>query len=107
MSEQDLDQEFDAVTELAETDTREHLKSRWARVEAIVGAEKRIAEVAQDLVQHSEKRYSVEIGKGLIVCMSRRICVDLYDEIEKLRPEWHSDNDDEGQVQGRRHRLGV
>jgi type I restriction enzyme R subunit len=93
-----LDQEFDAVTELAETDTREHLKTRWARVEAIVGAEKRLAEVAQDLVQHWEKRYSAEVGKGLIVCMSRRICVSLYDEIIKLRPAWHSDDDTEGKL---------
>jgi len=93
-----LDQEFDAVTELAETDTREHLKTRWARVEAIVGADKRLAEVAQDLVEHWEKRQSAEVGKGLIVCMSRRICVSLYDQIIKLRPEWHSDDDDEGTI---------
>lgn len=93
-----LDEEFDEVTELAETDTRERLKTRWARVEAIVGAEKRIAEVAQDIVQHWEKRHSVEEGKGLIVCMSRRICVSLYDEIVKLRPDWHSDDDAHGKV---------
>jgi type I restriction enzyme R subunit len=93
-----LDQVFDAVTELAETDTREHLKTRWARVEAIVGAEKRLAEVAQDLVDHWEKRQSAEVGKGLIVCMSRRICVSLYDQIIKLRPEWHSDDDAEGKI---------
>jgi type I restriction enzyme R subunit len=93
-----LDQEFDAVTELAETDTREHLKTRWARVEAIVGADKRLAEVAQDIVEHWEKRQSAEVGKGLIVCMSRRICVSLYDQIIKLRPEWHSDDDDEGTI---------
>ena len=93
-----LDQEFDAVTELAETDTREHLKTRWARVEAIVGTEKRLAEVAQDIVDHWEKRQSAEVGKGLVVCMSRRICVSLYDQIIKLRPEWHSDNDDAGTI---------
>ncbi len=93
-----LDQEFDAVTELAETDTRENLKTRWARVEAIVGAEKRLAEVAQDIVDHWEKRQSAEVGKGLIVCMSRRICVSLYDQIIKLRPEWHSDDDDAGTI---------
>jgi type I restriction enzyme R subunit len=93
-----LDQEFDAVTELAESDTREHLKTRWARVEAIVGAEKRLAEVAQDLVDHWEKRRSAEVGKGLIVCMSRRICVSLYDQIVKLRPEWHSDDDADGKI---------
>jgi len=93
-----LDQQFDAVTELAETDTREHLKTRWARVEAIVGAEKRLAEVAQDVVDHWEKRQSAEVGKGLIVCMSRRICVSLYDQIVKLCPEWHSDDDADGKI---------
>jgi len=93
-----LDEEFDEVTELAETDTRERLKTRWARVEAIVGAEKRIAEVAQDIVDHWEKRQSAEMGKGLIVCMSRRICVSLYDEIIKLRPGWHSDDDADGKI---------
>ena len=93
-----LDQVFDTVTELAEIDTREHLKTRWARVEAIVGAEKRLAEVAQDLVDHWEKRRSAEVGKGLIVCMSRRICVSLYDQIIKLRPEWHSGDDAEGKI---------
>jgi type I restriction enzyme R subunit len=93
-----LDQEFDAVTELAETDIREHLKTRWARVEAVVGAEKRLAEVAQDIVDHWEKRQSAEVGKGLIVCMSRRICVSLYNQIIKLRPQWHSDDDDQGAI---------
>jgi type I restriction enzyme R subunit len=93
-----LDEEFDEVTELTEVDTRERLKTRWARVEAIVGAQKRIAEVAQDIVDHWEKRRSAEVGKGLIVCMSRRICVSLYDEITKLRPEWHSDDDAGGKI---------
>jgi len=93
-----LDEEFDEVTEFTEVDTRDRLKNRWARVEAIVGADKRIAEVAQDIVDHWEKRRSAEIGKGLIVCMSRRICVSLYDEIIKLRPEWHSDDDAGGKI---------
>ena len=93
-----LDEEFDEVTEQTEVDTRERLKTRWARVEAIVGAQKRIAQVAQDIVDHWEKRRSAEVGKGLIVCMSRRICVSLYDEITKLRPEWHSDNDAGGKI---------
>jgi type I restriction enzyme R subunit len=93
-----LDDEFDEVTEFTEADTRDRLKNRWARVEAIVGADKRITEVAQDIVDHWEKRRSAEIGKGLIVCMSRRICVSLYDEIVKLRPEWHSDDDASGNI---------
>ena len=91
-----LDAEFDEVTELAEATTRDRLKTRWARVEAIVGAEQRIAQVAADIVQHWEKRQAAMIGKALIVCMSRRICVDLYDEIVKLRPDWHSDDDATG-----------
>ena len=95
---QQIDQTFDEVTELAEFDDRERLKTRWARVEAIVGATKRISEVAQDIVEHWEKRRSVERGKGLIVCMSRRICVDLYDAIIALRPEWHSDDDAQGTI---------
>jgi type I restriction enzyme R subunit len=95
---QQIDQTFDEVTELAEFDDRERLKTRWARVEAIVGAKKRIGEVAQDIVNHWEKRRSVERGKGLIVCMSRRICVDLYDAIIALRPEWHSDDDARGTI---------
>lgn len=93
-----IDEEFDDVTELAETDTRERLKTRWARVEAIVGAEKRVAEVAKDIVEHWEKRRAAEVGKGLVVCMSRRICVGLYNEIVRLRPHWHSDRDEAGTV---------
>jgi type I restriction enzyme R subunit len=88
-----LDTGFEDVTELAEVETREKLKTRWARVEAIVGAEKRVAEVAADIVEHWEKRREVLAGKAMIVCMSRRICVALYEAIVKLRPGWHSDND--------------
>ena len=76
----------------------EPLKSRWARVEAIVGADQRVAQVAADIVDHWEKRQAAMIGKGLIVCMCRRICIDLYDEIIKLRPEWHSDDDATGKI---------
>ena len=93
-----LNVEFDEVTEAAGTDERDRLKNRWARVEAIVGAEKRVREVAADIVKHWEKRRQAEVGKGLIVCMSRRICVALYDEIVKLRPEWHSDDDSVGTI---------
>ena len=93
-----LDTEFDEVTELAETETRERMKTRWARVEAVVGAEKRISDVAADIIQHWEKRRSALTGKALIVCMSRRICIDLYNAIVKLRPEWHSDDDNAGKI---------
>ena len=93
-----LDAEFDEVTELAETETRERMKTRWARVEAVVGAEKRIAEVAADIVEHWERRRSALTGKALIVCMSRRICIDLYNAIVKLRPGWHADDDNAGKI---------
>jgi type I restriction enzyme, R subunit len=93
-----LDTGFEDVTELAEVETREKLKTRWARVEAIVGAEKRVAEVAADIIEHWEKRRDVLAGKAMIVCMSRRICVALYDAIVKLRPDWHSDDDTAGKI---------
>jgi type I restriction enzyme, R subunit len=93
-----LDADFDEVTELAETETRERMKTRWARVEAVVGAQKRIGEVAADIVEHWERRRSALTGKALIVCMSRRICIDLYDEIVRLRPGWHSDDDATGKI---------
>jgi len=95
---QGLDLEFEEATERAEVEERERLKSRWARVEAIVGAERRISQVAADIVDHWEKRRAAELGKGLIVCMSRRICVSLYDEIIKRRPDWHSADDDSGTI---------
>jgi type I restriction enzyme R subunit len=88
-----LDERFDSVTEQTEVEDRERLKSRWTRVEAIVGAKARIEQVAADLVAHWEARRAAEVGKGLIVCMSRRICVQLYDEIVRLRPDWHGDDD--------------
>jgi type I restriction enzyme R subunit len=93
-----VDAHFEEVTETEETESRERLKTRWARVEAIVGADKRVGEVAKDIVEHWEKRQSAEVGKGLIVCMSRRICVALYDKIVELHPQWHSDADTEGKI---------
>jgi type I restriction enzyme R subunit len=91
-----IDPEFEEVTEGEEQESKERLKSRWARLEAMVGTEKRIGRVAQDLVEHFEKRLSVMDGKGMIVCMSRRICVDLYNAIIKLRPQWHETDDKRG-----------
>ena len=93
-----LDREFDEATERAEVEERERLKGRWARVEAIVGAKKRLVQVAANIVEHWEKRRAAELGKGLVVCMSRRICVDLYNEIIRLRPEWHSSDDTQGVI---------
>lgn len=91
-----VDEEFEELTESEELTDRQRLKSRWARLEAIVGNERRLALIAKDIVQHFEARNSVLDGKAMIVCMSRRICVDLYDQIKKIRPDWHSDEDTEG-----------
>jgi type I restriction enzyme, R subunit len=91
-----VDPEFEEVTEGEEQGRKEKLKSKWAALEKIVGSDKRLRQVAQDLVSHWEKRLDVMSGKAMIVCMSRRICIDLYNELVKLRPEWHSDDDDAG-----------
>jgi type I restriction enzyme R subunit len=91
-----IDPEFEELTEGEEVERKEKLKSKWARLEAMVGSEKRIALIACDLVDHFENRLSAIDGKGMIVAMSRRIAVDLYNEIVKLRPNWHSDDDNKG-----------
>ncbi|ATB47525.1 type I restriction endonuclease subunit R [Corallococcus macrosporus] len=93
-----IDQEFEEVTEGEEEVRRERLKSKWAQLEAVVGTEKRLAVIAKDLVQHLEHRLETMEGKAMVVCMSRRICVDLYRELTKLRPEWHSDDDEKGSI---------
>lgn len=91
-----IDPEFEEVTEGEEHTIKEKLKRKWAQLEAMVGTEKRIGLVAKDIIDHFEKRLDVMAGKGMVVCMSRRICVDLYNAIIKLRPEWHNDNDEKG-----------
>jgi len=91
-----IDEEFEDVTEEEEEQHREQLKSKWARLEKIVGSQARIKRIARDIVEHFEKRLEVFDGKGMIVCMSRRICVDLYQEIINLRPEWHHEDDGKG-----------
>ena len=93
-----LDDEVAELTEDEAEGEQEELKRKWARVEAVVGAEKRLVMVAKDLVEHFENRLVGMDGKALIVCMSRRICVALYDEMIKLRPEWHSRDDDSGVI---------
>jgi type I restriction enzyme R subunit len=93
-----IDPEFEEVTEGQEEDKKRRLKSRWARLEAMVGTEKRIGLVAQDLVNHFEERLATMDGKAMIVCMSRRICVELYNAIVRLRPKWHHDDDDKGGI---------
>lgn len=91
-----LDDEVAELTEDEAQGEQEKLKQKWANIEAVVGAEKRLAMVAEDLVQHFENRVVGMDGKAMIVCMSRRICVALYNAIIKLRPAWHSDDDDSG-----------
>jgi len=91
-----IDEEFEEVTEGEEVERKEKLKTRWAQLEAIVGSEKRLKLIASDLVQHFEERLEAMEGKAMVVCMSRRICVELYKEIVCLRPEWHDDDDDKG-----------
>jgi type I restriction enzyme R subunit len=91
-----IDPEFEEVTESEEESVREKLKTKWARLEAMVGTEKRINLVARDVVNHFEQRLEAMDGKGMIVCMSRRICTDLYNAIIKLRPSWHHQDDDKG-----------
>lgn len=90
----ELDEELDQ-DELSET---QKAKAKWTRMEALVGAELRIHNVAQDIVAHFTKRQEVFVGKGMIVAMSRRIAVELYDEIIKLKPQWHSDDLSKGAI---------
>ena len=93
-----IDPEFEEVTEDEEDSAREDLKTKWSRLEKLVGAEKRIQLIAEDLVEHFEHRVEAMDGKAMVVCMSRRICVDLYNAVAKLRPEWHHEDDDKGQM---------
>ncbi len=91
-----LDPEFEELTEGEEEASKEKLKSRWAALEALVGSEKRIKLIAEDLIEHWETRLETLDGKAMIVCMSRRIAVDLYNALVALRPHWHNDDDNEG-----------
>ena len=93
-----IDPEFEEATEGEEVERKEKLKTRWAQLEAIVGAEKRLKLVAQDIVAHFEQRLEALDGKAMVVCMSRRICVTLYRELVCLRPEWHHEDDDKGNL---------
>jgi type I restriction enzyme R subunit len=93
-----VDEAFEEVTEGEEVERKERLKTKWARLEAVVGAEKRLRLIAQDIVSHFEQRLEALDGKAMVVCMSRRICVELYNEIVRLRPEWHHEDDDKGVI---------
>ncbi len=91
-----IDPKFEEVTEGEEVERKEKLKTKWAQLEAVVGSENRLKLIARDLVDHFEKRLEVMDGKAMIVCMSRRICVELYQHLVALRPAWHGDNDESG-----------
>ena len=92
----DIDPDFEEATEGEEVERKERLKTRWAQLEAIVGSEKRLTLVAEDLVAHLDRRAEAMDGKAMVVCMSRRICIDLYRELTRLRPDWHHDGDKAG-----------
>jgi type I restriction enzyme, R subunit len=91
-----IDPEFEELTEGEEVERKEKLKTKWAQLEAIVGFENRVKIIARDFVAHFEERLGAMDGKAMIVCMSRRICVDLYRELVALRPEWHDVEDEKG-----------
>ena len=93
-----IDPRFEEVTEGEEVERREKLKTRWAQLEAVVGTEKRVRQIAEDIVDHFDQRLEVLDGKAMVVCMSRRICVDLYRELVRLRPHWQHDDDHNGQI---------
>jgi type I restriction enzyme R subunit len=93
-----IDPEFEEVTEGEEVERKEKLKSKWAQLEAVVGTQKRLQLVARDIVEHFERRLEAMDGKAMVVCMSRRICVELHREIVALRPSWQSDEDDKGAI---------
>lgn len=91
-----LDTDFEEVTESEEESVKDELKSKWAALEAVVGTEERVDLIARDLVAHFEDRDKALEGKSMIVCMSRRICFELYNAIARLRPEWHDEADSAG-----------
>ncbi|MCE9520062.1 MAG: type I restriction endonuclease subunit R [Verrucomicrobia bacterium] len=94
-----IDAEFEEITEGEELTKKEKLKTKWAALEALVGDPKRIALIAADLVTHFEKRVEAMDGKAMIVCMSRRICADLYNALIKLRPDWAIAKDDDAEAE--------
>lgn len=93
-----IDDEVDELAEDEEESQQAKLKSRWAALEKIVGAEPRVASVAADLVAHFEERSTAQSGKAMVVAMSREICVHLYNEIIKLRPDWHDPDPEKGAI---------
>ncbi len=93
-----IDAEVDELAEDEEESAQSKLKSRWAALEKVVGAEPRVAQVAADLVAHFDERNKAMPGKAMVVAMSRDICVHLYNEIVKLRPDWHNEDAEKGAI---------
>ena len=93
-----IDPDFEEATEGEEIARKEKLKTKWAQLEAVVGTEKRLALIARDIVAHFETRLEAMDGKAMVVCMSRRICVDLYRALVRLRPDWDHGDDDKGRL---------
>lgn len=93
-----IDEQLEELTEGEELSNCQQMRAKWTRLESIVGNPNRIRKIAEDLVYHFEQRNAVLDGKAMIVCMSRHICVELYDAIIKIRPLWHSNDDDKGTI---------
>lgn len=93
-----IDEQVEELTEDEEEAVKARIKSRWAALEKLVGAETRLQKVAADLIEHVADRQSSLEGKAMIVCMSRDICAQLYHEIIKLKPEWHDPDPNKGAI---------
>ncbi len=93
-----IDPEFEEATEGEEIERKEKLKTKWAQLEAVVGAENRLALIAQDIVDHFENRLEAMDGKAMVVCTSRRICIDLHRALVRLRPDWEEEDDGRGRI---------
>ena len=93
-----IDEEFEDVTEGEEIERKEGLKSRWSQIATVVGTEKRLKLIARDIVDHFEARLDAMDGKAMVVCMTREICVNLYNQLVALRPEWRDEDDAKGQI---------
>lgn len=93
-----LNDEVEDIIEDEEDQDKENTKSKWAALEKLVGSAPRIAQVGQDLVRHFETRIATMPGKGMIVCMSREICVDMYNAIVAVKPEWHDADPAKGAI---------
>ena len=93
-----IDPEFEELTEGEELEEKEALKTKWAQLEAVVGADNRVRQIAEDVIEHFDARLEQLDGKAMVVCMSRRICVKLYRELVRIRPEWEDADDTKGEI---------